>query len=45
MRYEFQNQYGIFDFTPEDEVYARLTEIIICIINANYHSISECIWY
>ena len=29
MRYEFQNQYGIFDFTPEDEVYARLTEIII----------------
>ena len=29
MRYEFQNQYGIFDFTPEDEVYTRLTEIII----------------
>lgn len=23
MRYEFQNQYGIFDFTPEDEVYGK----------------------
>lgn len=29
MRYEFQNQYGIFDFTSEDEVYTKLIEITV----------------